>query len=77
MTQEHHRKNSDPLGKLLFNYFYNKKQFSALSGDDFAKNINKTLATIFNKKEKNVAVLNGGEEIKEVEKMGQKRKKEN
>ncbi|XP_030754441.1 protein suppressor of sable isoform X2 [Sitophilus oryzae] len=43
--------------------------------DDFAKNIEKTLATILNKKEKEAAALSAGEEVKEEERRGKKRKK--
>ncbi|XP_066144559.1 protein suppressor of sable isoform X1 [Euwallacea fornicatus] len=45
--------------------------------DDFAKNIEKTLATILHKKEKEVAALSAGEEVVEEEvRKGKKRKKE-
>lgn len=45
-----------------------------VSDDDFAKNIEKTLATILNKKEKEAAAVSG-EEDKIEEKRGKKRKK--
>ncbi|XP_050299416.1 protein suppressor of sable isoform X3 [Anthonomus grandis grandis] len=45
--------------------------------DDFAKNIEKTLASILNKKEKEVAALSAGEDaVKDDEKRTKKRKKE-
>ncbi|XP_019766798.1 protein suppressor of sable isoform X3 [Dendroctonus ponderosae] len=43
--------------------------------DDFAKNIEKTLATILNKKEKEIASLSAGEDVKEEGKRGKKRKR--
>lgn len=46
--------------------------------DDFAKNIEKTLATILNKKEKEAAAISGGEEKnkeKVEERRGRKRRK--
>ncbi|CAH1134797.1 unnamed protein product [Ceutorhynchus assimilis] len=61
---KHHRKDVDPLGMDF-------------SDDDFAKNIEKTLATILNKKEKEVAGLSGEETKDDDEKRGKKRKNQN
>lgn len=49
---------------------------SVFIADDFAKNIEKTLATILNKKEKEAAAVSGGEDKeKEEDRRGRKRRK--
>lgn len=53
--------------------------FICITEDDFARNIEKTLATILNKKEKEAAAASGGEDTEKIKdegcRRGRKRRK--